>query len=237
MSFTADIILPVYYEEENIEKVLQGIRKHVKIKHKTFLIFQDKKDPTILIARKLQKKYANIEICLTKEVGIVKAIKHGLQKSKADIVIIMMSDLSDNPKDIDKMIKKIKGGYDFVCASRYMKHGKRHGGPKFKGLLSYLSCISLRIFTGINTHDATNAFKCFRRSFIEKITIESQKGYEMPLELIVKANAMGMKIGEVPTVWRERKKGKSKFSLLNDVPYYLKWYLYAFAHPKGSLKP
>ncbi len=229
-----DIILPVYFEQENIEEVLQGIESSVKAPHTTHLVFQDKKDPTIHAADKLRVK--NIQVHFTKNrIGLADAIREGVKHVTTDIIVIMMSDLSDNPHDIDKMVKKIDDGYDFVCGSRYMKRGKRSGGSKLKGILSQTSCLSLRIFTGIRTHDATNAFKCFRTDLIKKITIESEKGYETGLELLVKANALGMKIGEVPTVWHERKKGKSKFKLFSLMPHYMRWYVYSLTHAKGSL--
>ena len=67
----------------------------------------------------------------------------------------------------------------------------------------------------------------FKRKLLKEIKIESDVGYEMPLELIVKANELGYSIAEVPTVWIEREKGYSKFKLFKYVPHYMRWYIYA----------
>jgi|SRR5581483_3692586 len=223
-----DIILPVYHEEGNIEKVLLSIQKKVKYPHIVSLVFQDKKDPTIAIARKLTKKYKH-RIIFTKDgIGIVKAIKEGIKSTKSAIIVVMMSDRSDDPQTINEMVKKLSEGYDLVSACRYGSNGQRRGGPIIKGMLSYLACKSLRFFTGIPTNDATNAFKCFRRSFISTITMESIYGYELPLEITVKAFKQKRKIADVPTIWNDRKSGKSKFDLLQILPHYLRWYLFAF---------
>jgi dolichol-phosphate mannosyltransferase len=226
-----DIILPAYHEQGNIKKVLAGIKNYVKTPHTINVVLQDKKDPTLQVVENLQKTTKNLNVIFTKNgKGMLKALKEGFKQTKSPIITIMMADLSDDPKDIDKMVGKIDKGYDLVCGSRYIHNGKRVGGPKIKGFLSYAACISLKKLIGLPTYDATNAFKCFRRSLLQKIVIESKEGFEMPLELTVKAFKKGFKITDVPTVWRDRDKGTSKFHLLRDIPLYLKWYMYGVFH-------
>jgi len=228
MKFKLDIILPVYHEQDNIERVLDGIKKHVKTPHTINLVFAYKKDPTIKIVEGIQKKYKNINLLISKYgKGLRNQLVTGFEATNAPYILIMMSDLSDDPKDIDKMVRKLDGGEDFVCGSRYIPKGARLGGSRVKGFVSYFGCFSLRLLTDINTHDATNAFKCFKRGLLTRIKIESKVGYELPLELIVKAHAIGMKIDEIPTVWRERDTGSSKFKLLAYIPNYLRWYFFA----------
>jgi hypothetical protein len=86
---------------------------------------------------------------------------------------------------------------------------------------------SLHYFLGLPTHDIANAFKMYRKNVIDSINIES-KGFEVSMELALKAYFSGFKITEVPTVWRERTKGKSSFKMLKLLPAYLKLYLWAF---------
>jgi dolichol-phosphate mannosyltransferase len=222
-----DIILPAYHEEKNIEKVIRGIEKYVKTPHKITVVLQDKNDPTIAVLDKLSKTSRSLNFTFTKNgKGILKAFKEGFKQTNAPIITIMMSDLSDDPKDIDAMVKKIEEGYDLVCATRYSNSGKRIGGPKFKGFLSWLACLTLKYMTGVPTNDSTNAFKTFRRPLLNKIEFESQQGFEMPLELTMKAYHLGFKITETSTIWRDRTSGESQFELWKNIPYYLKWYFY-----------
>ncbi len=222
-----DIILPTYYEQNNIEKVLEQIHKYVKTEHVITIVLQDKNDPTLKEIKKLETKIKNINVLFTKDgKGMLKALKYGFNNTKASIITIMMADLSDDPRDIDKMVLEINNGFDLVCASRYSRHGKRVGGPMIKGLLSLIACKSLRLLTGLPTHDATNAFKCFKRSILKDIIIESEEGFELPLELTVKAYKKNLKIAEIPTIWKDREKGVSKFRLFRNLRFYLRWYLY-----------
>lgn len=229
-----DIVIPAYHEEDNIERTIAGIKAYVQTKHRILVVWQDKKDPTIPTLRRLQKKHKNLFLIQSMEgVGVVKALVTGLKTAKAEILVIMMADLSDNPKDIDKMVKQIDKGYDLVCASRYSGRGDRIGGPIIKGILSRIGCLTLRFLSGIPTNDATNAFKCLRKDVLSDITIESIGGFELPLELTVKAYKNGRKITEIPTVWRERESGNSKFKLLQWFPQYVRWYMYAIMCEKN----
>jgi hypothetical protein len=88
--------------------------------------------------------------------------------------------------------------------------------------------LSLHYLSGIPTHDATNNFKMYRGSFLKSIQIESQAGFEIGLELVSKAFVGGYRIGEIPTTWRDRVAGASRFKVIEWMPHYLRWYRYAF---------
>jgi hypothetical protein len=80
---------------------------------------------------------------------------------------------------------------------------------------------------GIPTHDITNSYKIYRRSILETIEIESTGGFEVGIEIVVKAFVRGMRITEVPCSWWDRSNGESRFRMAKWIPLYLKWYLYA----------
>jgi hypothetical protein len=70
---------------------------------------------------------------------------------------------------------------------------------------------------------------------INPFTVESRGGFELNLELTVKAFLAGYRIAEVPSTWSDRTSGQSRFRLFKWLPMYLRWYLYAF-RPK-AVKP
>ena len=69
---------------------------------------------------------------------------------------------------------------------------------------------------------------------LDAITIESEAGFEINLEITVKAFLKGYRITEVPSTWRNRVQGKSRFNIWGWLPRYLKWYFYAF-QPRREL--
>jgi glycosyltransferase involved in cell wall biosynthesis len=221
------VVIPVYNEGEVIEKTLLNLESALTISHEILIIFDMEVDTTVPPVKNLQKKFSNIK--LVKNIygrGALNALKTGLKNAKSEAVCVMMADLTDDPKVINKMYQKYQEGFDVVAASRYMKGGHQIGGPKFKQFLSRSAGISLHYFAGIPTHDATNSFKIYSKKFLNKVKIESDGGFELGIELTVKAFFGGYKIAEVPTTWKYLSK-ESRFYLKKWLPKYLKWYFWA----------
>jgi len=86
---------------------------------------------------------------------------------------------------------------------------------------------------GVPTHDATNAFKMYNVAMLNLPQIDSKEGFELNLEITVKAFLQGRLIAEIPSVWIDRTAGTSRFRLWKWLPSYLRWYLYAFRPKHG----
>jgi hypothetical protein len=160
--------------------------------------------------------------------GVLNAMKAGIAGTTAPYVLISMADGSDEPHVVDPMVELARGGADVVAASRYMRGGHQVGGPPLKRLMSRTAGLTLHWFAGVPTHDPTNNFKLYSRRFLEAVTIESTAGFELALELTVKATVARRRVAEVPTTWRDRTAGQSNFKLRKWLPHYLHWYWAAF---------
>lgn len=224
-----DFVVPVYNEGKNIERMLVELYAAVPMEKRVLVVYDFEGDDTVPVVRSLAPSYPGLELVLnTRGRGVLNAIRSGVDHAQGDVVIITMADLSDEPSVIPVMIGRIRSGeLDVVCASRYMKGGRQIGGPKFKTFLSRMAGLSLYVF-GFPVHDATNAFRAYRREVLQKIPIESTGGgFAYSLELTAKAHAAGYRVGEVPTTWRDRSAGESRFQLRKWLPTYLRWYFYA----------
>ena len=124
-----------------------------------------------------------------------------------------------------------------VSGSRYMPGGRQIGGPRLKSALSRLAGLSLHYLAGFDTRDATTNFRAYSADFLHSVTVQSEHGFEVALELTTKAHLLGLRIGEVPTTWTERSRGSSKFRLFRWLPSYLRWYVLAFAAPVVNAAP
>lgn len=222
-----DIIIPVYNEGKNIKRQLMKISECIKVPKRVFIIYDFNEDDTLPVVQKIKNRFSFTILNVKNKYGkgALNAIKTGLMTASSDAVLVMMADLSDKLEIVDKMYKMIIGNKaDIVCGSRYMKGGKQHGGPILKGLLSRTAGISLHILSGIPTHDVTNSFKMYRKSMLEKIKIESVGGFEIGMEITVKAYLLGYRIKEIPTEWFDRSAGKSNFHMWKWMKHYLHWY-------------
>jgi len=157
--------------------------------------------------------------------GFRNALRVGYEAAGDGVIVTMMADLCDDPATLVPMYEMIVDSYDVVCGSRYMPGGGKENEENWlKGLLSRWVGLSLRRLAGIPTHDVTNAFKMYRGDLLKSTTIE-ETGFASSMELTVKAYLKGARIGEVPTIWRGRTAGKSKFSMIKGIRPYIRWYI------------
>ncbi|MFQ5881337.1 MAG: glycosyltransferase [Candidatus Methylomirabilales bacterium] len=222
------VIIPVYNEGELIGKTLVGIEHSLKIPHEIVIIYDFEEDNTLQAIQLLQESMKNLRIVRNGYGrGVANAIKSGFAAARGEAIVVTMGDGSDDPGTIEAMYRKILEGFDLVCGSRYMDGGVQLGGPRMKRFLSRLAGLSLNLLTGIPTKDVTSAFKMYRKEIVERIDLESDGGFEISMELTVKAYFAGYRIGEVPTVWLDRSAGVSKFKMWKWLPRYLRWYYLA----------
>ena len=221
------IILPVYNEGENIKEQIEQIEKTVDVKHEVLIVYDYEKDSTIAPAKSLNRKFPNVKLVRNKfKRGIISAVRTGFKTSHFGICVVMPADLADDPNTINRMYSKIQEGFDIVCATRYSKGGHKIGGGFVKTALSKTAGLSAGILLGLRTTDLTNGFKMYKKALFSKIKIESDGGWEFSMEILIKTNSMGAKICDVPTIWRERTQGTSKFKMMKWLPKYIHWYLW-----------
>ncbi len=225
------IVLPVYNEGENIAAVLSGLAAAVRARPLEILVVYDfDADTTLPVIRQLQPEMPQVRLVKNSlGPGVLNAVKTGLRAATGPFVLVMMADGADDPASIHGMLVEAVNGADLVAGSRYMRGGRQIGGPLLKRFLSRAGGLSLYWLAGIGTHDPTNNFKLYSRRLLEAVSIESTGGFELALELTVKANRMRMRIAEVPTTWRDRTQGQSRFNLRKWLPHYLRWYWYGLA--------
>ncbi|MFC1559527.1 glycosyltransferase family 2 protein [Candidatus Margulisiibacteriota bacterium] len=229
------IVIPVYNEGVSITETIKQIRDKVSCNYQIYIVYDFDEDSTLPYLKEFS---ADILTPLKNKFGrgALNAIKTGLKETKEKYVVVFMADLSEDPVHIDDLVRKAGEGYDIVCGSRYMRGGKQIGGPKLKSFLSRMGGVSLRLLSGIPTHDISNSFKLYSRSVLDSIEIKSTGGFEIGMEIVVKAYLKGYKIAEVPAVWKDRAQGKSRFKLLKWLPKYLYWYFYLLGHKYSPIK-
>ena len=220
------IVIPVYNEGENVASTLRGVVEKTHVRPLEVLVVHDfDEDTTVPVVKRLQGEMP--ELALHRNTlgrGVLNAMKSGLRAARAQYVVITMGDASDDPADIDAMYRLARGGADVVAGSRYMRGGRQVGGPLLKRTMSRTAGLSLHWLGGLPVHDATSNFRLYSKRLLNQVTIESQGGFELGLELTVKAYRLGLRVAEVPTTWRDRPAGQSRFKLWQWLPRYLHWY-------------
>lgn len=230
MTDPLSIVIPVYNEGQNFLKLWQEITGAIHADFRALVVYDFDEDDTLPVVNRLIGSGDGRVVAVknSRGRGVVAAIMTGFDVAGDGPVLIVMADLSDDLSQVDRMLALYHQGYQVVVGSRYMRGGKLIGGPFFKQMLSRIAGTSLYWLRRLPTHDATNAFKIYDRTMVRSLIVESHGGFELNLELTVKAFLAGYRITEVPATWRDRTSGESRFRMWKWLPLYLRWYFYAF---------
>ncbi|MGA2536517.1 MAG: glycosyltransferase [Terracidiphilus sp.] len=224
------IVIPVYNEGAGFARLWRELDAHLKFPFRALVVYDFDEDNTVPAVKAVIER-GERRISLVKNSirrGVVGALLTGFGKVERGPLLVVMADLSDDLAQVRRMVELYHLGNHVVVGSRYMKGGRIVNGPVLKQGLSRLAGVSLSWLRRIPTHDATNAFKIYDSIMLKRLTLRSQHGFELNLEITVKAFLAGYRITEIPSVWRDRTQGESKFKLWTWLPHYLHWYVYAF---------
>jgi glycosyltransferase involved in cell wall biosynthesis len=220
------VVIPVYREGEAARPTIQAVAERAPQPHEILVVHDEIGDPTVAVVEDLRRTYPQIRAVHNQlGRGPALALRAGFAAARGEAVLVTMADASDDIDDIARMLEKIeRDGYDLVAASRYMRGGRQLGGPPLKTFLSRAAGRSLHLLAGLPTSDPTSAFKMYRKALLDRLDLQSAHGFELSLEIAVKAFLAGDRITEVPTTWRDRERGQSNFRLMKWLPHYLRWY-------------
>ena len=215
-SYKSLVIIPTYNELENLPKLIPEVLSQDESIN--ILIVDDgSPDGTGMFVEEEMKKNKRIHLLKReKKMGLgtayIAGFKYALQNNY-DYVFEMDADFSHDPKELKNFLIAIKEN-DLVLGSRYINGVRVLNWPMARLLLSFFASVYTRIITGMPIKDATGGFKCFSRKVLESIDLNKVRsnGYSFQIEMTFKAYAKGFKIKEIPIVFVDRVKGKSKMS-------------------------
>jgi glycosyltransferase involved in cell wall biosynthesis len=229
MSAELEIVIPVYNERENIVRVLDSLRRHVKTPFRVLICYDRDDDNTLEALRDYPVEGFALGFVKNRGRGALGAVLSGFEASTAPAVLVFPADDDYNAPRLDLMMDRFREGCEIVAASRFMAGGCMVGCPWLKAALVRASAFALHHVARVPTHDPSNGFRLFSKRVLDTLPIESSVGFAYSIELLVKCHRLGWKIGEVPASWFERTSGQSRFRVLRWLPQYLRWFGYAFA--------
>lgn len=206
---TLSIVIPVYNEENYIEKTLLAVSNSdsLDLKKEIVVIDDGSKDKTPLsmdqAVKNLRKNFKNISIkTLYKKTNEGKgaALRDGLKLSTGDIVLIQDADLEYNPEDYPILLEPfIKNDADVVYGSRFISNRPHRVLYFWHYQVNLFLTLFSNFFTNLNLTDMETGYKIFKGGIIRKIAekLESKRfGFEPEVTAKI-AKINGLKIYEV----------------------------------------
>lgn len=215
----AIVIIPTYNEIENIDAIILAVFAQDKV-FDVLVVDDNSPDLTGERVKGLQREFPDRLFLLERKdkTGLGTAYIDGFNwclKSDYQYIFEMDADFSHDPKDLIKLYNACAHkGADVAIGSRYITGVNVVNWPMNRILLSYFASKYVRLVTRMRIQDTTAGFVCYKRDVLETINLDAIKfvGYAFQIEMKFKAYLKEFKIVEVPVIFTDRAKGKSKMS-------------------------
>lgn len=215
------ICLPTYNERENLLPMLDALMEQFDehgIDGHVLVIDDASPDGTGDLADGYAQREGRVEVLhRSGKEGLGRAylagFAHVLARG-AELVMEMDCDFSHDPKDVHRLIDAASGdgGADIVLGSRNIPGGGVRNWPWHRRMISKGGSLYARTILGLDVHDLTGGFKCFRREVLESLDLGrvAAQGYTFQIELTYRALQRGFTVREVPIIFVDRVHGESK---------------------------
>ena len=211
------IVTPTYNERDNLPVLAAGILKYDGAR---MLVVDDgSPDGTGAVADALAAQHpGRIEVMhRTGPRGLgrsyVDGLLHAIREGRAEFICQMDADLSHNPEYLPDLVSAAANN-DLVIGSRYLRGVSVVNWPLHRIFLSAFGNRYIRLITSLSTTDCTSGYRCWRREALARMPIAAMvsDGYSFLVEMLYEAHRRGLRIGEVPIIFIERRLGQSKLS-------------------------
>jgi dolichol-phosphate mannosyltransferase len=211
------VIVPTYNEKENIE-ILLGDLLALPVELNAIVVDDGSPDGTGQLADQWAARSADRVQVIHRpnKLGLGTAYIAGFKRALSagfDRIMTMDADFSHHPKYIPAMIE-LSRECDMVIGSRYVQGGGTLNCTWKRRVLSRGANAFAKFMLGLRARDCTAGFRCYRREVLGSIELDSifSNGYSFLIEMIYYVQRHGWQIGEVPIVFEDRQRGKSKIS-------------------------
>ena len=212
--FNLSIIIPIFEESKNIEKLVSGITNNLQIDNYEILFVDDNSnDGTEEVLSRLSKNNNKIKYIIRKEKtkDLSKSCILGFEKSLYENILVMDGDLQHDTNDINKLIQSFNNDKaDVAVGSRNLFNKRNEGLDIVRLIASKILIIFVSLFLGKKTNDPMSGFFIFKKKIYElnkkKLHI---KGYKILLDLIYCSDEK-LKIVDVDINFKRRSLGSSK---------------------------
>lgn len=202
------VVVPAYNEEQRLPRTIEQIEAYLdarKIDYELVLVDDGSVDGT----RRVMEAAANAHPAVRVETlphnrGKGRALAVGVEAAKGDEILVTDADLSTPIEELDKLRAALSGGAGVAIASRALRGSRVEvAQPIYRVLMGkgFNLIVQAVLLPGI--WDTQCGFKLFRADVAHRIFAHLRTdGFGYDPEVLYRARKQGVKIVEVPVVWR-----------------------------------
>jgi glycosyltransferase involved in cell wall biosynthesis len=203
------VIAPVYNERESLPHLVREVREALgksNLSYELILVDDGSKDDSFEIMRGLAAQDpALVVVRFRRNFGQTAALQAGLDQARGRRIVLMDSDLQNDPEDIPRMLEKLSEGYDLVAGWR----ARRQDAFWNRRLPSMIANRLISLITEVRLHDYGCTLKVMTRDLGKELRLYGEMHRFIPAV----ANWVGVKIVEMPVNHRARQFGRTKYGI------------------------
>lgn len=231
------ILIPVRNEGLNLSIMLKLLPAVVDVPHEVLVVYDFPEDDSVPVVRAMQADYPHLNVVHnTLGKGVINALRAGVAAASGKYVLIFAADEVGPILAIESMLDLMDSGCDFVSCTRYAHGGRRLGGSPVGHVLSRTANWLFHHTARTGLTDATTGIKMFRREIFDQLKLSANPvGWAVAFEMAIKAELLGLQVGEVPIISIDRLYGgKSTFKVGPWTREYLRWFLWGLKEMRRS---
>ena len=219
------VILPVFNEEQGLVEFYSRLHESVAhLNHEIIAVNDGSKDKSLDVLKKIAREDKNFRIIdFMVNSGQTAAINAGIQNSSGKTIVLIDSDLENDPADIPKLLEKLEEGYDVVSGWR---KNRWKGNFLSRKLPSMLANKLISRVSGVWLNDFGCTLKAYKKNVIQDVHLYGEMHRFIP----VFCSWQGGRVTEMEVSYQSRKYGTSNYGVSRTYKVILDLILIRYMH-------
>ena len=202
------IVVPCYNEEQRLPRTIEQVQRYLdarNLAHELILVDDGSVDGTRMIMDAAAERYPAVRVeVLPHNRGKGRALAVGVEAAKGDEVLITDADLSTPIEELEKLQAALGGGAGVAIGSRALRASRVEiSQPIYRVVMGKVFNLIVQAVLLPGIWDTQCGFKLFRADVAHSVFARLETdGFGFDPEVLYHARKQGVKIAEVPVVWR-----------------------------------
>ena len=202
------IVVPCFNEEQRLPRTIETIERYLEARNTPYeliLVDDGSADGTRLIMDAAAERHSAVRVeGLPHNRGKGRALAVGVEAAKGDEVLITDADLSTPIEELEKLQAALRDGAGVAIGSRALRASRVEiSQPVYRVLMGKAFNLIVQAVLLPGIWDTQCGFKLFRADVAHRVFAGlATDGFGFDPEVLYRARKQGVKIAEVPVVWR-----------------------------------
>ena len=202
------VVIPAYNEEQRLPRTIEQIERYLHgrgTSYEVVLVDDGSSDGTRQVMERAEARYDTVRVeTMPRNRGKGRALATGVAVARGEEVLVTDADLSTPIEELEKLEAALSSGAGVAIASRAVKGSKVEiSQPFYRVLMGKAFNLMVQVFLLPGIWDTQCGFKLFRADVAHDVFAHlTTDGFGYDPEVLYRAKTKGVRIAEVPVVWR-----------------------------------